>query len=62
MERKIQDIKKGDCFTRKPDNDGRQHLFIRGEYCRETKRYICTDFNDINRVIYLPKNKIVYTD
>lgn len=54
----IQDVKKGDFITKKSNNK----VYIRGEYCRFNKAYECTDFDDINRQIYIKKNTLVKID
>ena len=59
----LKEVKKGDFFTRKPiDEPTEKQVFIRGDYDRESKKYECTRFDDINRVIYLKGTTEVYTD
>ena len=59
----LKEVKKGDFFTRKAiDEPTERQVYIRGEYDRESKKYECTRFDDINAVIYLKGTTEVYTD
>jgi hypothetical protein len=49
--------KRGEFIRRKP---GAPTVWIRGEYCRASKRYSLVDFNDCNREIFLKKSTPVY--
>lgn len=40
---KIKDLKKGDYFKL---NETSKTVYVRGEYCREEKKYICSRFDD----------------
>lgn len=60
---KIKDIKKGDYFTLKdiPEPKDSQ-VYIRGEYCRENKKYSCYKFNDVNDERFFSGDKEVFTN
>ena len=59
----IKELKKGEFFTRKPiDNPKDSQVYVKGDYDRGTRSYICTRFNDICRSISLPADKQIYTD
>lgn len=59
----LKEVKKGDFFTRKQiDNPKEEQVFIRGEYDRETKKYECFRFSDVNDTIFLKGSTTVYTD
>ena len=59
----LKEVKKGDFFTRKQiDEPTERQVYIRGEYDRESKKYECCRFDDINAVIYLKGSTTVYTD
>lgn len=57
QQKTIREIKPGEYFKRKPDS---QKVYSRGEYCRESKRYICGDFDDISRSISLKGDSLVF--
>ncbi len=58
---KIENVKKGDYFTRKENENPKQNqVFIRDEYWREGKKYCCQRFSDVCDYIYLKKGTIVY--
>ncbi len=58
----IKEVKKGEFFTRKEIDEPNEHqVFIRGSYDRETKKYECQRFDDINDFIYLKAHTPVYT-
>lgn len=60
---KIKDIKKGDFFTLKAISEPKEsQVYIRGEYCREEKKYNCCKFNDVNNERLFNGNKEVYID
>lgn len=59
---KIKDLKKGDFFTRKAiDNPTEHQVFIRGEYDRESKKYECSRFDDVNDTIFLKGTTVAHT-
>lgn len=63
IETKVKELKKGDFFTKKPMTSPKNNqVWIRGDYCRDIKKYECINFDDINRFCYLPGNKAVFTD
>ena len=46
----VRDLKKGDWFTKKEINEPKEsQVWVRGEYDRESKKYICYRWDDINR-------------
>lgn len=54
---KMRDIKKGEFFKRKADA---KKVYIRGEYCRSTRKYIGDDTDDISREILIKGDALVY--
>lgn len=59
----IRELKKGEYFTRKPiDNPKDSQVYIKGDFDRSTRSYICIRFDDISRSISLPGDKQIYTD
>lgn len=54
----IQHVTKGDYVKRKPDAKG---IYIKGDYCRIAKAYEMRDTDDVNRVIYIKRDKVVVT-
>lgn len=60
---KLKDVKRGEFFTRKFVEEPKEsQVWIRGEYCRDLKKYECQNFNDANRFIYIRGDKEVYTE
>lgn len=57
--KKIKELKRGDFFKRKPDS---QEVYVRGEYCREEKKYSCYKHDDTNSEIFLKGDKEVYVN
>lgn len=59
----LKELKKGQFFTLKdiPEPKDRQ-VFIRGEYNRESKKYECINFDDINKVRLLKGDRTIYTE
>lgn len=59
----LKELKKGAFFTRKPVAEPTEHqVFIRGDYDRETKKYECSRFDDVNDTILLKGRTTVYTE
>ena len=59
----LRSLKKGDWFTIKPiaypsDNQ----VYIKDDYDREEKKFLCGRCDDISYSRYFPGNKLVYTD
>lgn len=60
---KLSEVKKGDYFTLKPlDEPKESQVYVRDEYCREAKSYICYKFEDVNRDRLIKGSKEVYID
>ena len=60
---KLKDLKQGEWFTRKPiEEPTEKQVFIRRDYIRVDKKYICERFNNMNSYILLKGDTIVYTD
>lgn len=60
---KIKELKHGDFFTKKPieyPNDNQ--VWIRKEYDRSQRKYVCQRFSDINDFCYLKGDKEVFTE
>ena len=53
----IKTVKQGEYIKRKQDA---KKVYIRGEYCRISKAYSCTDADDINREIFIKGDKLVF--
>lgn len=59
----IEQLKKGELFTRKPiDNPKDTQVFSADGYCRSSKKYCGQRYSDISDWIYLKKGTKVYTD
>lgn len=59
----IKQLKKGDFFTLKPlDNPKESQVWIKGEYDRTDKGYVCIAFSDICKSRILKSGKEIYTD
>jgi hypothetical protein len=56
---KIEDLPKGEFFRRKADS---KKTFVYEGYCRLARKYIGTDFYDINSQMEFKKGTLVYTD
>lgn len=59
----VKELKKGDYFTKKnieypKDNQ----VWVRGEYDRTEKKYLCYNFADVNRWTYLKGTATIYTE
>ena len=52
----IQHVTKGDYVKRKTDSKA---VYIKGDYDRSAKAYEMRDTDDINRVIYIKRDKLV---
>lgn len=60
---KLKQLKKGDWFTLKPvPYPTDRQVYIRGEYDRSTKRYLCGRCDDISYSRQLKPDTPVYTD
>lgn len=60
---KLKDIKQGDFFTRKPiEEPNEKQVFIKRDFIRQDKKYICEHYNDINSYITLKGDTTVYID
>ena len=58
----IKELKKGDYFTRKEIDEPSEHqVFVRGDYDRETKKYECHYWDDVNRTIWLKGSTPAFT-
>ena len=63
IETAIKELKKGDFFTKKAMANPRDNqVWIKGNYCRDIKKYECVCYDDINRFTYIPGNKLIYTN
>lgn len=63
---KLKDVKRDELFQR---NTTTSKVYIKGEYVRgydylgrKLNKYSCTDWDDINREIFLKGDTIVYID
>ena len=59
----VKELKKGEFFTRReieyPDE---RQVLVRGEYDRESKKYCCYHWNDVNSWVMLKGTTKAYTD
>ena len=61
--RKLKDLKLGEFFTRKLiDNPKESQVFIRCAYDRQTGKYPCQRYSDINDTVNLSGEALVYTE
>ena len=61
----VKDLKKGEFFTLKPCNGAEvddNKVYIRGDYDKAEKRYICGRCDDISYSRLFRGDKVVYTD
>ena len=59
----VKDLKKGEWFTLKPVEEPKPNqVWVRDEYDRTTKTYICYNWDDVNRYREFKGNKEVYTE
>lgn len=60
---KVKELKKGDYFTRREVKYPiEEQVFVRGEYDRSERLYLCTRFSDINSWILIKGDTEVFTD
>lgn len=60
---KLKELKKGDFFTLKNITYPKEsQVYIKDEYDRSTKTYICYAFNDINKFRCFKGDKEIFTD
>lgn len=52
----IQHVAKGDYVKRKTDSKA---VYVKGDYCRIAKAYEMRHTDDINRIIYVKRDKVV---
>lgn len=55
----LKNLPRGEYFKRKPDS---KKVWIKGEYDRFMKKYLCTAFDDISQGMYLKPSTPVYTE
>lgn len=61
--KRLKDLKMGDWFTLKPiDHPKESQVYIRGEYDKTNKKYICSKFSDICYSRSLKGDTPIYTD
>lgn len=59
----VRELKKGEMFTLKPIEYPREsQVYVRDEYDRSTKKYICYKWSDVNAERLLKGDKEVYTE
>lgn len=60
---KLKDLKKGEYFTLKPIAEPKDsQVYIKDEYDRSEKKYLCGKFSDISASRLLKPDTTVYTD
>ena len=61
--KKLKDLKLGTWFIKNPiEYPQACSVWIRGEYDRSTKKYLCTKWGDINFSALISGNTLVYDD
>lgn len=59
----IRDIKKGEYFTKKQiEEPTESQVWVKGDYCREAKKYFIHRFSDVNDSQLYDAKKPIYTD
>ena len=59
----VKQLKKGEWFTLKPISEPKEsQVFVRGDYDRTEKKYVCGKFSDISYSRLLKGDTEVYTD
>ena len=59
----IRELKQGDWFTKKPiENPNELQVWIRAEYDRSCKKYVCYKWGDLNYINLLKGDTKVYVD
>lgn len=59
----IKELKKGEWFTLKPIDEPKEtQVYIREDYDRSEKRFLCGKFSDISAYRMFKGDKVVYTD
>lgn len=62
-QKKLKDLKKGEWFCIKPYEFPKEsQVYIREDYDRDLKKYMCGKFDDISAYRYFKGEKIVYVD
>lgn len=60
---KLKQLKEGEMFTLKPIEEPKYNqVYIREEYCREEKKYLCGRADDISYSRFIRGDTVVYTD
>lgn len=60
---KLKELKNGEYFTLKPyANPKDTQVWVKEEYDRSTKKYVCTKFCDFCESRLIDGNKEIYTD
>jgi len=54
---KMKHVKKGEYFKR---TETASVVYVRGDYAREEKKFESSDFNDVNKFIYIKGDKEVF--
>ena len=55
---KVKDLPAGEFFKRKPDA---KKVYVREDYIRSEKKFVCVDWNDICKELFIKGDTIVYT-
>lgn len=59
----IKELKQGDYFTKKAiEYPTENQVWVRGEYCREAKKYFVYRFSDVNDSTLMSGTKEVFVD
>ena len=60
---KVKELKKGEWFTKKPiEYPSGMQVWIRDEYDKSERKYLCYCWGDINKWCYIKGDKEVYID
>ena len=59
----VKQLKQGDYFTRRPIAEPKEsQVYVRDEYDRETRKYICYKWDDVKHYVLLKGTTEIYTD
>lgn len=59
----VKGLRKGDFFTKKAIAfPADRQVWVRGDYDRATRRYVCYRFDDVNTTCALRGDTVVFTD
>lgn len=61
--KKLKELKRNDLFTLKEiEHPTESQVYVKGEYDRSEKKYLCWKYSDINAWRYIKADKLVNVD